>query len=115
MLTYPRNLEGSITILGETGTARIGGTAMNKIESWQFAEYDDDDKDIEGAATSPLSVYGFGHELYYRNVAAALAGSLRPDTDGRGGRRSLELILAIYEAARTGRTIPLPLKTLSTP
>src|SRR5687768_10582381 len=34
MLTYPRNLEGSITILGERGTVKIGGTAVNKVEHW---------------------------------------------------------------------------------
>ena len=110
MLTYPRNLEGSITILGEKGTAKIGGTAVNKVEHWSFSDYDDDDKLIEQAATSPPNVYGFGHEGYYRNVLAALRGESRPDTDGRGGRKSLELILAIYESARTGREVALPFK-----
>jgi UDP-N-acetyl-2-amino-2-deoxyglucuronate dehydrogenase len=110
MLTFPRNLEGSITILGEKGTAKIGGTAVNKVEHWQFADYDDDDKRIEAAATTPPNVYGFGHEGYYRNVLAVLEGRARPDTDGRGGRKSLELVLAIYESARTGRDVALPLK-----
>jgi UDP-N-acetyl-2-amino-2-deoxyglucuronate dehydrogenase len=110
MLTYPRNLEGSITILGEKGTAKIGGTAVNKVEHWEFADYDDDDKLVEQAATAPPNVYGFGHEGYYRNVLATLRGEGRPDTDGRGGRKSLELVLAIYESARTGREVALPLK-----
>lgn len=110
MLTYPRNLEGSITILGEKGTAKIGGTAVNRIEHWTFAEYDDDDKLIESVNTSPPSVYGFGHEAYYRNVLAVLRGQAKPDTDGRAGRKSLELILGIYESAKTGREIPLPLR-----
>lgn len=110
MLTFPKNLEGSITILGEKGTAKVGGTAVNKIEHWSFADYDDDDKVVDQAATNPTSVYGFGHEGYYRNVVAALRGHERPDTDGRGGRKSLELILAIYESARTNRDVALPLK-----
>ncbi|MBM4194497.1 MAG: Gfo/Idh/MocA family oxidoreductase [Gemmatimonadetes bacterium] len=110
MLAYPRNLEGSITILGEKGSAKIGGTAVNKVEHWSFADYDDDDKLVAGAETAPPTVYGFGHEGYYRNVVTALQGSARPDTDGRGGRKSLELILAIYESARTGREVALPLK-----
>lgn len=110
MLTYPKNLEGSITILGEKGTAKIGGTAVNKVEHWMFSDYDDDDKLIEQAATAPPNVYGFGHEGYYRNVLAALRGERRADTDGRGGRKSLELILAIYESARTGREVALPLR-----
>jgi UDP-N-acetyl-2-amino-2-deoxyglucuronate dehydrogenase len=111
MLTYPRNLEGSITLLGERGTVKIGGTAVNKVEHWIFQDYDDDDKLIESAATNPPNVYGFGHEAYYRNVLSVLRGQARPDTDGRAGRKSLELILGIYESAKTGREVPLPLKT----
>ena len=110
MLTFPRNLEGSITILGEKGTVKIGGTAVNRVEHWQFADYDDDDKLVEQANTNPPSVYGFGHEGYYRNVVAVLRGEARPDTDGRAGRKSLELILGIYESAKTGRDVPLPLR-----
>ena len=110
MLTYPRNLEGSITLLGETGTVKIGGTAVNKVETWQFADYDDDDKQVEQTATNPPNVYGFGHEAYYRNVLAVLRGEAQPDTDGRAGRKSLELILGIYQSAKTGLDVPLPLK-----
>jgi len=111
MLTYPRNLEGSITILGETGTVKVGGTAVNRIEHWIFKDYDDDDKLIETVNTAPPNVYGFGHEGYYRNVLAVLRGEAKPDTDGRAGRKSLELILGIYESAKTGREIPLPLRS----
>ena len=111
MLAYPRNLEGSITILGEKGSVKIAGTAVNKVETWQFSDYDDDDKLIEAATTNPPNVYGFGHEVYYRNVLKVLRGEAVPDTDGRAGRKSLELILGIYESARTGREVPLPLKT----
>jgi UDP-N-acetyl-2-amino-2-deoxyglucuronate dehydrogenase len=111
MLTFPKNLEGSITILGEKGTVKIGGTAVNKVEQWQFADYDDDDKLIESASTLPPNVYGFGHEGYYRNVLSVLRGEAKADTDGRGGRKSLELILGIYESARTGTEVSLPLKS----
>ena len=110
MLTYPKNLEGSITILGESGTVKIGGTAVNRVETWQFAEYDDDDKAIETSNYTPASVYGSGHEGYYRNVLEVLEGRAQPDTDGRAGRKSLELILGIYESAKTGREVPLPLR-----
>ena len=110
MLAYPRNLEGSLTLLGETGSAKIGGTAVNKIEHWQFADYDDDDKLVEAVETTPPNVYGLGHEGYYRNVLSVLRGEAKPDTDGRAGRKSLELILGIYESAKTGREVPLPLR-----
>jgi len=83
---------------------------VNRIEHWQFADYDDDDKLVESANSNPPSVYGFGHEPYYRNVLKVLRGEAAPDTDGRAGRKSLELILGIYESAKTGRDVPLPLK-----
>jgi UDP-N-acetyl-2-amino-2-deoxyglucuronate dehydrogenase len=110
MLAYPRNLEGSLTILGEKGSAKIGGTAVNKIEHWEFAEPDEDDKLIDAANTNPPNVYGLGHQGYYRNVLSVLRGEAKPDTDGRAGRKSLELILGIYESAKTGREVPLPLR-----
>jgi UDP-N-acetyl-2-amino-2-deoxyglucuronate dehydrogenase len=110
MLTYPKNLEGSITILGEKGTVKIGGTAVNRVEHWTFADYDDDDKLVDAANTSPPTVYGFGHQGYYRNVLAVLRGEAKADTDGRAGRKSLELILGIYESARTGKEVSLPLR-----
>jgi UDP-N-acetyl-2-amino-2-deoxyglucuronate dehydrogenase len=110
VLTYPRNLEGSITILGEKGSVKIGGTAVNKVEHWLFADYDDDDKLVETANTNPPNVYGFGHEGYYRNVVAVLRGEARPETDGRAGRKSLELILGMYESAKTGCEVPIPLR-----
>jgi UDP-N-acetyl-2-amino-2-deoxyglucuronate dehydrogenase len=111
VLTYPRNLEGSITILGEKGSVKIGGTAVNRVDTWLFAEYDDDDKLVEAANTNPPNVYGFGHEGYYRNVLRVLHGEARADTDGRAGRKSLELILGIYESAKTGCEVPIPLRT----
>jgi UDP-N-acetyl-2-amino-2-deoxyglucuronate dehydrogenase len=110
MLTYPKNLEGSLTLLGEKGTVRIGGTAVNRIEHWVFADEDPDDVLVAEASTNPASVYGFGHAGYYRNVLAVLHGEAAPETDGRAGRKSLELILGIYESAKTGRDVPLPLK-----
>src|SRR5438094_344678 len=111
VLTYPRNLEGSITILGEKGSVKIGGTAVNRVEHWLFADYDDDDKLIEIANTNPPNVYGFGHEGYYRNVLSVLRGEAQPQTDGRAGRKSLELILGIYESAKIGREVPIPLRS----
>jgi UDP-N-acetyl-2-amino-2-deoxyglucuronate dehydrogenase len=111
VLTYPRNLEGSITLLGEKGSVKIGGTAVNRVEHWSFADYDDDDKLVDAASTNPPTVYGFGHEGYYRNVLAVLRGEAKAETDGRAGRKSLELILGIYESAKIGREVPIPMRT----
>ena len=109
MLTYPKNLEGSITILGERGSVKIGGSAVNQVDHWAFADHDADDALVHESHTNPPDVYGFGHAGYYRNVLSVLRGEAKPDTDGRGGRKSLELILAIYQAARTGKEVALPL------
>jgi UDP-N-acetyl-2-amino-2-deoxyglucuronate dehydrogenase len=111
MLTYPKNLEGSVTVIGERGTVRIGGTAVNRIERWEFAEPDEDDAEVERVNSDPPDVYGYGHLGYYRNVVAALRGEAAANTDGIEGRKSLELILAIYAAARQGRDVHLPLAT----
>ena len=109
MLTYPKNLEGSITILGELGTVRIGGVAVNEIQQWQFADADPMDGNIKDASYQTTSVYGFGHPLYYDNVIGALRGDAEPETDGREGLRSLELLIAMYMSARDGKRVSLPL------
>ena len=109
MLTYPKNLEGSITILGENGTVRVGGVAVNQIQHWEFAEPDEDDEKVKDASYQTTSVYGFGHPIYYDNVIKVLRGEAEPETDGREGLRSLEVLIATYLSARDGRRVPLPL------
>jgi UDP-N-acetyl-2-amino-2-deoxyglucuronate dehydrogenase len=110
MLTYPKNLEGSITIIGEKGTVRVGGVAVNRIDHWEFADSDPDDDKIQQASYDTTSVYGFGHPLYYDNVIKSLRGEAVPDTDGREGLHSLEILIAIYQSARDGRRVALPLE-----
>ena len=109
MLTYPHNFEGSITILGENGTVKVGGVAVNKIEKWDFKDYDDDDRFIEQSNYQPPNVYGFGHLPYYKNVVSTLLGESNANTDGQEGRKSLEIIEAIYKSAELGKKIFLPL------
>jgi UDP-N-acetyl-2-amino-2-deoxyglucuronate dehydrogenase len=110
MLTYPRNLEGSITILGEYGTVRIGGVAVNEIQQWEFATPDPDDDKVRHASYETTSVYGFGHALYYDNVIKVLRGEAEPETDGREGLKSLEVLVAAYMSARDGKRVALPLE-----
>jgi UDP-N-acetyl-2-amino-2-deoxyglucuronate dehydrogenase len=109
MLAYPHNLEGSITILGEKGTARIGGVAVNEVQQWEFSEPDEDDARVREASYATTSVYGFGHPLYYDNVIKVLRGEAEPETDGREGLKSLEVLIAAYRSARDGRRVALPL------
>ncbi len=110
MLTYPKNLEGSITILGEKGTVRVGGVAVNDIQIWDFAEPRDYDEQVKSANYETTSVYGFGHPLYYKNVIDVFRGEAEPETDGREGLKSLEVLIAAYLSARDGRTVSLPLE-----
>jgi UDP-N-acetyl-2-amino-2-deoxyglucuronate dehydrogenase len=110
MLAYPKNLEGSITVLGEKGTVRIGGVAVNRIEQWQFAEPHAMDSEVPHASYDVASVYGHGHALYYDNVIKTLRGQATADTDGREGLRALELLVAMYLSARDGRRVSLPLQ-----
>lgn len=110
MLTYPKNFEGSITILGEKGTVRIGGLAVNEIQHWEFADTRPEDEEIKNANYQTTSVYGFGHPLYYDNVINSLQEKEKPLVDGREGLDSLELLIAAYRAARDNQTVNLPLE-----
>jgi predicted dehydrogenase len=105
----PVDLEGSISVLGENGTVEVGGFAMNEMSVWKFANPVPGDEDVLAKyRTNPPDVYGFGHHEYYRAVFAAIARGEKPVVDGVEGRRSLEVITAIYESIESGREIRFP-------
>jgi UDP-N-acetyl-2-amino-2-deoxyglucuronate dehydrogenase len=110
MLTYPKNMEGSITILGEKGTVRIGGVAVNEIQTWEFSDTRPEDAEVAASSYQTTSVYGLGHPLYYRNVIETLRGDAEPETDGREGLITLELLIAMYLSSRDGKRVALPLE-----
>ena len=110
MLTYPKNYEGSITILGEKGTVEVGGIAVNEIKHWEFEDKLAIDDQVRENNYAVDSVYGIGHPRYYENVIKVLRGEATAETDGREGLRSLETILAMYLSAKDGRRISLPLE-----
>src|SRR3954449_1193196 len=104
----PKDLEGSLSILGEKGAVEIGGFAVNKIRHWQFSEPRDSDKDVmEKFSVNPPNVYGFGHQAYYEHVIDCLSNQRAALVDGLEGRKSLELISALYESIETGLEVPL--------
>ena len=106
--TRPRDLEGSLSLLGEHGAIVIGGFALNKLETWAFDEPTDDDKaTLLDFSVNPPDVYGFGHQMYLEHVVECIQGNTQQLVDGLEGRRSLELILAMYESIETGREISL--------
>ena len=105
--TRPEDLEGSISILGETGSVVVGGLAVNKIETWKFEIKTEGDNDINNFSTNPPNVYGFGHLSYYKSVINNIQNNGRHLIDGLEGRKSLELINAIYESIETDSKIYL--------
>ena len=108
MLTYPKNLEGSITVLGEGhGEARRPGGKRDPALG--IRRQAPGRREGEGSELSTTSVYGFGHPLYYDNVIKTLRGEAEAETDGREGLKTPEILIATYLAARDGRRVTLPL------
>lgn len=106
--TRPRDLEGSISILGEHGAVEIGGFAVNEIKTWQFDRESSEDRDVrEKYSVNPPNVYGFGHQAYYEHIADCLLDGVTPLVDGVEGRKSVEFLSALYESIETGREIHL--------
>jgi UDP-N-acetyl-2-amino-2-deoxyglucuronate dehydrogenase len=104
----PKDLEGSISILGANGTVEIGGFAVNQMKTWEFApRLPEDDVVLARYSVNPPNVYGFGHQAYYEHVVECIRGNKQHLVDGLEGRKSLELISAIYESIETGREVPL--------
>jgi UDP-N-acetyl-2-amino-2-deoxyglucuronate dehydrogenase len=107
----PADLEGSISILGERGTVEVGGFAMNEMTVWKFAEERAEDAEVlERYRTNPPDVYGFGHHAFYQDVFAVVTGGATSSllVDGAEGRKSLEVIIAIYESIESGAEVRLP-------
>lgn len=105
--TRPRDLEGSLSILGQGGSVVIGGFSVNKLETWNFSEPLPDDARASEDSVHPPNVYGFGHYDYYRDVIDCIRTGRKSMLDGLEGRKSLELINAIYESAATGDEVRL--------
>jgi UDP-N-acetyl-2-amino-2-deoxyglucuronate dehydrogenase len=107
--TRPTDLEASISVLGEHGTVEIGGFALNEMRVWKFDDENADAADVLATyRTNPPDVYGFGHHEFLREAVEAIRADRPPAIDGREGRKSLELIVAIYESAESGQRVTLP-------
>jgi len=101
-LTYPKNMEGSIMVLGEKGTVRIGGVALNNIEQWQFSEPHPMDEEVKNISYETGSVYGFGHLDFYRHCLDVLNNGTNELVSGREARKTVEIIEAVYQSAFSG-------------
>jgi len=107
----PKDLEGSISILGEKGSVEIGGFAMNKMLHWNFNEkLQGDDEIVNNYSENPPNVYGFGHQAYYEHVVDCILNKKPHLVNGFEGRKSVELISAIYESMETRKEVFLRFK-----
>lgn len=108
-LTYPENLEGSLSIFGEHGSVKVGGTALNRKVFWKIEGQLEHEKELlTREQIDPPSVYGQSHRAVIEDMIDAVVQDRKPRTNGREARRSVALVLAIYESARTGREVHLP-------
>ena len=106
--TRPKDLEGSISILGEKGAVEIGGFAVNEMKVWNFeTPVEGDEEVLTRYKTNPPDVYGFGHISYLEHVVNCIEQGSPSLVDGLEGRKSLELINAIYESIETGKEVRL--------
>ncbi|WP_422416340.1 Gfo/Idh/MocA family protein [Pseudomonas sp. GZD-222] len=104
--TRPKDLEGSLSIIGEGGSVEVGGFAVNEMKVWNFLESTSDDLQVmERYSVNPPNVYGFGHQAYYEHVVDVIENNKAQLVDGQVGRKSLELIVAIYESIETGKEV----------
>ena len=106
---YPKNLEETLYLFGETGTVKIGGTSTNNINVWNFADESEEDAQNKGLQEATSNVYGNGHTSLYADMIDAIEHDRKPYVDAVAGRNALEMILAIYQSSATGKPVKLPL------
>ena len=108
--TRPKDLEGSISILGEHGSVEIGGFFMNELKVWNFEpELPEDRVIFEKYGRNP-DEFAWNHTQYLKDVVKNILKNEGGLVDGLEGRRLVELLNAIYESAETGREIKLKFK-----
>ncbi len=105
--TRPKDLEGSLSVMGEKGTVEIGGFAVNQLKTWNFLDQTEEEQEqvLAQYRENPPNVYGFGHVAYLKNVVDTIHHKNTALVDGLEGRKSLELISAIYESIETGKEV----------
>ena len=107
---YPKNLEETLYMFGETGTVKLGGTSCNNIDVWNFADENEHDSDVSGLQEATSNVYGNGHTSLFADVIDSIKNDRKPYVDAVAGRNALEMVLAIYKSQLTGQPVKLPLK-----
>lgn len=103
--TRPKDIEGSISILGEKGAVEIGGFFMNELRIWNFSEPDAIDNDIWSKFAKVPDKPAWNHTEFFKDVISSIRNDRKGLIDGLEGRKSVELINAIYESAETGKEV----------
>lgn len=111
---YPRNLEETLYLFGQTGTVKLGGTSTNDIDVWDFADETAEDAANKGLKEATSNVYGNGHTALFADMIEAIKTDRAPYVDAKAGRDALEMVLAIYQSAATGEPVNFPLTNVST-
>lgn len=104
------DLEEHLSLFGETGSMKLGGTCANTIEHRSFTGGEIEKKTFEEKTSN---VYGNGHTSLFGDVAAAIREGRAPYVDARAGRRALETVLAIYKSSAEGVPVELPLTAVA--
>ena len=105
-VTFPENLEGSVAIFGERGSVKVGGTALNRKVFWKIeGELEHERELLTREQVDPPSVYGYSHKAIVADMLTAIREGRKPRTNGVEARRSVALVLAIYESAHTGQSV----------
>jgi predicted dehydrogenase len=107
--TRPTDLEGSISVLGTNGTVEVSGFAMNILKTWQISGENGSEMDLNEFSNAPDDVYGFGHSAFYKALDATGHEDLGLVVNGEEGKRSLELLVAIYKSIEEQVEVQLPL------
>ena len=110
---YPKNLEETLYLFGEKGTVKIGGKSTNNIDVWEFADENEADQKNKGLQEQTSNVYGNGHTSLYADMFDAITNNRKPYIDAVAGRNGVEMVLAIYQSAATGKPVKLPLKDVA--
>lgn len=107
-ITWPENLEGSVALFGDKGSVKVGGTALNRKEFWKVdGALEHEREAVTHDLVDPPSVYGQSHQTVIQLFArAVIAGTATPNP-ASAARRSLALVLGIYESARSGSPVDL--------
>lgn len=105
-ITYPANIEGSLALFGQRGSIKIGGNSLDRIAFWKVeGEVEHEQEILRRQELDPPPSRFLSHSLVLEDMVRAIQEDRQPATNGREGRKSLALVLALYQSAREGREV----------